>query len=229
MTFKKSLYLIGAFLITSFILFFYFSFNGNPISKAIAKKHAIEYLEFQFPENNYAIQDSTFNFKDANYYFHYTLVANNDRSYHYSVGVGTGLNPKQIMSNTLRYDSENFELTNDFSDSGTNYVKKLLKNNNIQGDIYYYVQVPVDYLEKDAKWTPHLEFPVAAEITVSIEQHFDSKEQFVIYVDSIINALSEVNFNQLYVENRYKDDLIYTIKVDKGQKAQIEKIQSNKR
>lgn len=227
MTFRKSLFLLGAFLITSFILFFYFSFNGNPISKAIAKKHAIEYLDIQFPENNYALQDSTFNFKDAEYYFHYTLAANNNRSYHYSVGIGTGLNPNRIMSNTLRYDSENFDLTSDFSDSGTFYVKKLLETNNIQGDIYYYVQVPIDYLEQNSKWTPHLEFPVEAEITVFIEQHFDSKKQFITYVDSIMNALNDVNFNQLYVQNRYKDEL-YTIEVNKGQKAQIEKIISNK-
>ncbi len=229
MTFKKTLYLIGAFLITSFVLFFYFSFTGNPISKAIAKKHAIEYLDSQFPNNNYAIQDSTFNFKDDEYYFQYTLTAHNDRVYHYSVGVGTGLNPNRIMSNTIHYDSENVDMTSNFSDTGTSYVKNLLKNNNFQGDIYYYVQVPIDYLEKDAKWTPHLEFPVEAEITIISEQHFESKKQFIKYVNSVMDVLNDVKFNQLYVENRYEDDLIYTINVKKGQTAQIENLQSIKR
>ncbi|MEO4053826.1 hypothetical protein [Solibacillus sp. CAU 1738] len=229
MTFKKSLYLIGAFLITSFILFFYFSFNGNPISKAFAKKQALAYLEMQFPENNYAIQDNTFNFKDASYYFYYTLAGNNGRSYQYSVGVGRGLYPNNITSNYLHYDSENFEMSEEFSNSGTVYIKKLTENLDLKGDIYYYVQVPVDYVEKDTKWSPTIEFPVDAEITVLIEQHFESEEKFIAYVNSIMNALNDVNFNQLYVENRNDDQLIYTLKVNKGEKAQIEKILKNER
>lgn len=44
--------------------------NGNPISKMLAKKAANEYLEANFPDTDYYIEELGFSFKFTNYYAH---------------------------------------------------------------------------------------------------------------------------------------------------------------
>ena len=44
--------------------------NGNPISKMLAKKAANEYLEANFPDTDYYIEELGFSFKFTGYYAH---------------------------------------------------------------------------------------------------------------------------------------------------------------
>lgn len=44
--------------------------NGNPISKMLAKKAANDYLEANFPDNDYFIEELGFSFKFTGYYAH---------------------------------------------------------------------------------------------------------------------------------------------------------------
>lgn len=232
MTWKKWMYLIIAFAITGYILFFYISFNGNPISKAIAKNHAIDYLEEYYPEKNYSVKDSGYNFKDKSYHFYYIVNEKNNQVYNYSLEIGTGLKPDQIVYHSLRYDSEDVEKSSTFSEAGTAYVKKILYEANLDSDVYYYVQVPLGYVENNAKWDPKIELPVAADIHVYTQQSFTSKKEFLRYVNSVAEALNGVLYKELHIENALSETKdgdettspLYKVSLQYDQKPAIEDI-----
>ena len=55
--------------------------NGNPISKMLAKKAANEYLEANFPDTDYYIEELGFSFKFTNYYAHVRSKASMDTQF----------------------------------------------------------------------------------------------------------------------------------------------------
>ena len=55
--------------------------NGNPISKMLAKKGANEYLEANFPDTDYYIEELGFSFKFSNYYAHVRSVTSIDTQF----------------------------------------------------------------------------------------------------------------------------------------------------
>jgi len=55
--------------------------NGNPISKMLAKKAANEYLEANFPDTDYYIEELGFSFKFSNYYAHVRSVTSIDTQF----------------------------------------------------------------------------------------------------------------------------------------------------
>lgn len=232
MTWKKWMYLIIAFAITGYILFFYISFNGNPISKVIAKNHAIDYLEEYYPDKNYSVKDSGYNFKDKSYYFYYIVNEKNDQVYNYTIEIGTGLKPDQIVYHSLRYDSEDVDMSSTFSEAGTSYVKKMLQEANLDSDVYYYVQVPLGYLDSDTRWDPKIELPVNASIHVYTQQSFTSKKEFLHYAESVKEALNGVLYSELHIENAISEtkdgvetiSTLYKASLQHGQKPALQDI-----
>ena len=55
--------------------------NGNPISKMLAKKAANEYLEENFSDTDYYIEELGFSFKFSNYYAHVRSVTSIDTQF----------------------------------------------------------------------------------------------------------------------------------------------------
>ena len=55
--------------------------NGNPISKMLAKNAANEYLEANFPDTDYYIEELGFSFKFSNYYAHVRSVTSMDTQF----------------------------------------------------------------------------------------------------------------------------------------------------
>lgn len=55
--------------------------NGNPISKMLAKKAANEYLEENFSDTDYYIEELDFSFKFSNYYAHVRSVTSMDTQF----------------------------------------------------------------------------------------------------------------------------------------------------
>lgn len=201
MTMKKWIYLILAIAITGYILFFYVSFNGNPISKTIAKSHATDYLEEYYPERNFSIKDSGYNFKDKSYHFHYIVNEKNDQVYNYSIEIGQGWKPDEVVYHSLRYDSEDIQMSSAFSEAGTAHLQKVLTVAGLEVEAYYYVQVPLGYLDSKTEWTPEIELPVAADIHVYTDIQFESKKSFVQYATDITEEMRNVPYNRLYIES----------------------------
>ncbi|MGM9948702.1 MAG: hypothetical protein ACI33P_01185 [Lysinibacillus sp.] len=201
MTMKKWIYLILALAITGYIILLYGSFNGNPISKAIAKKHATDYLEEYYPERNFSIKDSSYNFKDQSYYFHYIVNEKNDQVYNYSIEIGKGWRPDHVIYHSLRYDSEDIEMSSAFTEAGTAHIRKLLTEAGLQAEAYYYVQVPLGYVDSTTEWTPEIELPVAADIHVYTDREFKSKKAFVQYAADVTKEMRHVRYNELHIES----------------------------
>ena len=65
---KKIIYLAILILIIGFLLSMYNSFNGNPISKAIAKGKIEKYIKGTYPEKDFKIKNVGYKFKFSNYY-----------------------------------------------------------------------------------------------------------------------------------------------------------------
>ena len=198
MSMKKWIYLILALAITGYIIFFYISFNGNPISKAIAKGHATDYLENYYPEHNVSIKDSGYNFKDKSYIFHYS-VHENDQVYNYSIEIGQGWKPDEVIFHSLRHDTEDTEMSNTFSEAGTVHIQKMLAEAGLAGEAYYYAQVPRGHMDGRTRWTPEIELPVAPDIHVYTDTQFESKGAFVQYAADVTEKMRGVRYGKLYI------------------------------
>ena len=201
MTMKKWIHLILAIAITGYILFFYVSFNGNPISKAIAKSHATNYLEEYYPKHDFSIKDSGYNLKDKSYYFHYIVHEKNAQVYNYSIEIGQGWKPDQVIYHSLRYDSEDMEMSSAFTEAGTTHIQNMLMEAGMEGEAYYYVQVPLGYMDSKTEWTPEIELPLAADIHVYTDIRFESKKEFVQYAADVREEMRNVRYSKLYIES----------------------------
>ena len=73
---KKWILLAIAALLLAVILFFYVSFNGNFVTKMVAKGKVQDFVEETYKGHNMQFVDSGYNFKDGRYYFQYEIYTN---------------------------------------------------------------------------------------------------------------------------------------------------------
>ena len=63
------------------VCFFANSLVGNPISKALAKNTAENYLEEKYGDKDYELEDVSYSFKDGYYYAHVSSPSSIDTSF----------------------------------------------------------------------------------------------------------------------------------------------------
>ena len=71
-----SIVLCTALMLT--VLYFVFGFFGNPLSYLLAKHSANQYLEVNFGDSTFQVEDVGYNFKTGDYYAHMTALESQD-------------------------------------------------------------------------------------------------------------------------------------------------------
>lgn len=205
---KKIILLTLAALLLGVILFFYISFNGNFISKMIAKSKVEAYVEENYKDQNKQLIDSGYNFKDGQYVFHYDLYNNSIRS-SYTFSIGGPLLPSGRIFSYLNPDSMDEELTKQFSHEGNRWLRKKLREQNMKFDnVDYYVEIPKGYLDDDATWKPEVDQILMPSISVDVTDEQQTEEQFIAQVEQIRQVLidNKVTYDTSYVSMTRKFD-----------------------
>lgn len=66
---KKIIYSCLLLILVGFVIYIYIAFNGNPISKYYAQKTLINYLSEEYPEREFRVDETFYNFKFSEYVF----------------------------------------------------------------------------------------------------------------------------------------------------------------
>lgn len=184
---KKKLALVFAVLITGFVLFGYNEFNGNFISKQIAKSTLKDHLDEQYHTLRYDLGKGKYNFKFSVYTFDVILSEGTNYAT-YTFEVGPKYIPTTIQAAMIHYDSMDEEKTYAWRDEGSAYVKALLADVPI-GDVSYSVDVPKEFAH--TAWSPNVPVPIAPTISIQFPLYKgETKEQFIEQIQAIQTALN---------------------------------------
>ncbi|MER2000670.1 MAG: hypothetical protein ABS882_12930, partial [Lysinibacillus sp.] len=190
---KKVILLTLAALLLAVILFFYTSFNGNFISKMLAKHKVEKYVEEMYKEQNKQLVDSYFNFKDGQYTFNYEIYNNTIRS-SYSFSISGPFFPNGQIFSYLQSDSMDTVLTEKFNEDGRKWLEGKLREKHIAFDrVDYSVDIPKGYYEEDEVWKPHVDQILMPWITVELTDEQQTEEQFSQQAEAI---------RQLFIDNK---------------------------
>lgn len=199
---KKWILLIGAALILCFVLFIYVSFSGNPISKKMAEKRLDEYIGDTFEGSVVSMDATGYNFKDASYYFLYT-VQQGELVAQYSSEVRGAWFPKEVWFTSLIDQYRDQELMSKYHTVGSLYVKEALEEKNVPvEEVLYDVLIVKGRYEADEPWTPNMPKDAMPTIWVDIIDQNQTKEQFTETVKTIQQTLEEhdVTYTNVRVE-----------------------------
>lgn len=190
---KKWILIIAATLLVGLVVFVYVSFNGNIISKMIAKNTVSNYLEDKYEEAEfeYVLKDGGYNFKMGTYYFPYVL-SGEQQSWEYSIEVGPSLIPTNVRYEELDYKSIDETLSSRFNVAGGKYIKDELLNDVVPVSVLdYYVDVPKNLFPADQEWTKTLETPLMPRISLDVVDENQTKEQFLAQAKKVQEALNK--------------------------------------
>ncbi|MCH7320326.1 DUF3139 domain-containing protein [Solibacillus sp. MA9] len=195
---KKWLFIIPALIITGFVLFGYNEFNGNFLSKQIAKSTLKSYLAEEYTDINYQFDKGFYDFKLDTYTFDVTFYEA-QTNWTYTFEVGPKLIPTAIQTKTLHYDSKDEVISTLWSEQGSQYVKNLLADIPVGGTSYN-IDVPKQFSQ--AGWSPTVDVPVAPSITIEFPLYKgESKETFFNHVQDIQKALNAdgIRYDSVFV------------------------------
>lgn len=188
---KKIILLTLAVLLLAVILFFYISFNGNFISKMIAKSKVQQYVEEMYENQNKQLVDSYYNFKDGQYTFNYEIYNNTIRS-NYSFSIGGPFFPKGTIFSYLEYESMDEALTESFQKDGEKWLEEQLREQNIAfGGVGYAVDIPKGLYGEDEVWKPNVDKLITPRISVDLTDEQQTEEQFLQQAEQIRQILIE--------------------------------------
>lgn len=190
---KKWILLILAGLLLSVVLFFYISFNGNFISKMVAKSKIEDYVAQTYEEENVQLIDSGFNFKDGRYYFDYDIYNETIRST-YTFSIGGPFIPKGRIFSYLDYQSTDEYTNTEFQQAGQAFIEQQLKEQQLAFTwVNYYVSVPKSFYDKDAEWQPQIDKKLMPTISIELKDEQQTEAQFLEQAQHIRELLEEQN------------------------------------
>ncbi|MER2107146.1 MAG: hypothetical protein ABS949_09420 [Solibacillus sp.] len=188
---KKWILLAAAALLVAVVLFFYVSFNGNFVSKMVAKGKVQDFVAETYEGHNKQLVDSGYNFKDDRYYFHYEIYTNGIRS-NYSFSIGGPVVVSDEIYSYLDYESVDEERTEAFQQAGEYWLEEQLRARGIAFDaIGYSVEIPKGLYTEEVSWQPQVEKKLNPWISFELTDEDQTEEAFLQQAEQIRQLLNE--------------------------------------
>lgn len=198
---KKWILLAIAALLVGVILFFYVSFNGNFVTKMVAKSKVEDFIEETFDGHNKQLVESGFSFKDGRYYFHYEIYTGSNRA-QYSFSIGGPLFLNGSIDSYLEMGSEDAVVKQAFERAGATWLKEQLDVLGIAYDeVGYGVDIPWGLYAEDVRWQPQVEAKLMPRFSVELTDENQTEEVFLQQAEQIRQILQEhhVTYNEVRV------------------------------
>lgn len=218
---KKILYIILLIILVVIILFLYQIFNGNPVSKNSLKAGLEDFLEEEFPDSEYRINnDGFYDYVFGIYIFDVTEFRGNDEI-EYEFEVSGVVNPTDIHYFPVNTD---YELGAKFGKE----IKEQLYEGigaeipGIVTQIEFYLDVLEGKYPPDTKWSQDIELIEPFDITFWVDVTNLSKEQTLEVVQVIQKTLNngkypykDAKIEGYVFPKGMQDSPIYTVNFDK--------------
>ena len=188
---KKWILLAIAALLLAVILFFYVSFNGNFVTKMVAKGKVQDFVEETYEGHNMQLVDSGYNFKDGRYYFQYEIYTNKIGS-NYSFSIGGPLLLNGPIDSYLHYESVDEEMTAAFQKAAVSWLEEQLREQGIAFDLIdYVVDIPKGLYTEEVSWQPQVEKKLMPLISIELTDEEQTEEAFLQQAEQIRQLLNE--------------------------------------
>jgi len=198
---KKWVFLAIAALLLAVILFFYVSFNGNFVTKMVAKGKVQDFVEETYEGHNTQLVDSGYDFKDGRYYFQYEIYTNTIRS-NYSFSIGGPLLLDGRIYSYLHYESVDEEMTAAFQKAGVSWLEERLREKGIAFDLIdYSVDIPKGLYTEEVSWQPQVEKNLMPWISIELTDEEQTEDEFLQQAEQIRQLLNEqdVTYKEAHV------------------------------
>lgn len=188
---KKWIFLTTAVILLGVILFFYVSFNGNFVTKMVAKGKVQDFVEEMFEGHNKQLIDSGYNFKDGQYYFHYEIYIDAvPVSYSFSLGGPVILN--DAIDGYLHFESANEKLEGAFANAASSWLKEQLSEIPFD-EISYSVSIPKGLYKDEISWQPQVDEKLMPSIWFEVKDENQTEAEFLQQAEQIRQFLNEHN------------------------------------
>lgn len=205
---KKWILMISAALILAFVLFIYVSFNGNPISQKMAKNILDEYIGEVFEGSMIAIDHSGYNFKDASYYFLYT-VQQGEQVAQYSSEVKGAWIPSKVSYTNLMEEYTDRALMEAYHMQANRFINQALTDKHVPvHGVSYDILIAKGQYEAGEPWKPNMPKHTIPSLWIDLKDEQQTKEQFTETVKVIQQTLAEkdVSYTNVHVAMTRKFD-----------------------
>ncbi|CAM4183068.1 YfjL-like protein [Lederbergia lenta] len=236
---KKWLYIGLLIILIVPILFFYQAFNGDPVSKIVAKKTLQSYLTEHYPEQEYRILDQFYNFKISGYTFDVIEIGDEQQT-EYEFWVAGFFRPK-VTYDGIYYANLDEPLMERISNEASADLTTVLNEAGIKTvNIDVQLEILQGKYDKGIEWSNELEFENPMYIHLIIDATNMNKEEMLVAVRTIQQTLDSKNFsysrisvngNIIDTSTIGKDDsgyVKYYIGFDKGNDIQLSDIKIEK-
>ncbi|MBP3040654.1 hypothetical protein J9303_14275 [Bacillaceae bacterium Marseille-Q3522] len=179
--YKNPFFVILLCLLVGFVLYVYNAFNGNPISKAISKKVLTNYLSSQYPDEEFRIDDSFYNFKFSEYSFTVLAIGGNKKDVEgpdeFQCTVRGFINP-EIQFDGIRYSRLDNALMERLSSEAELEISTVLEETGIQTkEIDVFLEVLKGQFPETITWDKHLQLDRPIDIFIRMDATEINKEE----------------------------------------------------
>lgn len=175
---RKVIYIILLTVLIVIVGFLYNAFNGNPVSKWLAKNNLQQYLETNYPDQSYRVKEGFYDFKFSSYEFDVIEIGNTTEKgelvkYDFTL---RGLNPVVVFDD-IRYQHLDTELIERLEQEAVQELKNLLgtKLSNVE-EITVQFEVVKGQLPEDTSWSRQLPLDKPIYIYIKLDATGASKE-----------------------------------------------------
>lgn len=176
------------------ILLLYNAFNGNPVSHYLAEKALNRYLQANYPDREFRIDRSFYNFKISGYDFDVTEIGSN-RANPYEVHVQGFIKPK-VKYDEIYYETLDEPLMEKISQEAEQEILQLLKQKiHTIKNVDISLEIQKGELPPEASWSKELQLKKPIDIFVQIDANNETLEGVYTKAKEMHALLNEQNYH----------------------------------
>lgn len=228
---KRKLLLITVMIVLIGAVFYlYNGFNGNPLSKYLAKHELKTYLQETYTDKEFTVSDGFYNFKVSGYEFTVTEIGSTDDDGHvleYEFTVSGFINPKVYRDGIYEANLDH-QLAKRLNDQIVEELSPLLKE---KVETFYHMECYIEVLKGkypgNLKWSKEIELEKPIAFFIQIDSTKQSAEEFFKASQTIKKIIDKEDYDYetimingiMFEEEEDHEDyfLKYSIAVDKGE------------
>lgn len=199
---KKLFFVVLLIVLVGFVLYLFNAFNGNPISKYISKVVLEDYLEEEYPDQEFRINEGSYNFKFSEYQYTVNEIGSTDTDGNvkeYEFNVRGFFNPT-VSWDGVYYENLDQQLADRLSQQAEEEILPLLSS---EIDTIHLVDIHIEVLKgkfaDDIKWSKELALEKPIEVFVQLNSSDQSKEDFLSVAEKVKRILDEQGYEYEYV------------------------------
>ncbi|MFN2747851.1 hypothetical protein ACINLE_20465 [Bacillus sp. z60-18] len=225
---KKAIWIGILFLLLVIGGSIYNGFNGNPLSRALAEKKLLSYLEETYPERHLQIKNSFYNFKYAEYVFHISNPTDK-RTDELIFTVKGFIHPEVTEDGIIEAEHQKTaaRISGEAAEEMKKHLDEALEN---------VMRVQVDLsgnkpFKKNSKWNKAMKQEHTVAVSVTLNSGRGGKEEFYQQAKAVRERLMGYRYDKLDITGMGLDGegrpgyAKYSVRIESGKDTALQDVQ----